>query len=221
MARAVFLGVGLLYLVLGVGLGTRGLFAAWMGLSFFVVGLAYSFRAPRLMGKRRDGSFHLLGLLVHAPFLAATWVYWHWRRRGREPVWNEVAPGIYVGRMARPAELPPGAPHVVDLTVELIAARAIRRGSYRCLPTLDATAPEDEAFWALIDALAPLEGPLFIHCAAGHGRSATVAAAVLMRRGLAADVDAAEKQMQAARPRIRLNRDQRKLLARRPQVSAR
>ena len=209
------IGIGLLYFVLGVGMGARGMLAGWLGFSFFVVGLAYSFRAPRLMGKRPDGTFHLLGLVVHAPFLAATWAYWQWRRRRGEPVWNEVSPGIYVGRMAAVSELPPGSPHVVDLTVELIPSRAIRRGSYRCLPTLDATAPEEKAFWALVDALAVLEGPLFIHCAAGHGRSATVAAAVLMRRGLAADADAAEKQMQVARPRVRLNQDQRRLLARR------
>lgn len=214
VARAVFLGIGLLYFVLGVGLGPRGVLMAWLGLSFFVVGLAYSFRAPRLMGKRPDGTFHWLGLVVHAPFLAATWAYWQWRRRRGEPVWNEVAPGIYVGRMAGVAELPPGAPHVVDLTVELIPARAIRTGKYRCLPTLDATAPEDQAFWKLVESVAALDGPLFIHCAAGHGRSATVAAAVMMRRGLAPDADAAEKQMRAARPRVKLNPMQRALLAR-------
>jgi protein-tyrosine phosphatase len=101
---------------------------------------------------------------------------------------------------------------VIDLTCELIPPRGVRGDRYRCLPTLDGTAPEPVQFWALVKELAVLEAPLFIHCAAGHGRSATLAVAVMLERRLAADADAAEATIQRSRPRVRLGRDQRALV---------
>ena len=47
-----------------------------------------------------------------------------------------------------------------------------------------------------------------IHCAHGHGRSATLLAAILIADGSAQSIDAAEKVMKASRPRVRLNRRQ-------------
>ncbi|MDP1822340.1 MAG: hypothetical protein Q8L48_03830 [Archangium sp.] len=212
MARGFFLGAGVLYLVLGLRLGPSGAAMSWLGLSLFLIGVAYVRGSARGMGKRRDGSFHLLALLVHAPFLLAAWLAWQLRRRRGEPAWNEVAPGIFVGRMATSSELPPGAPWVIDLTCELVPPRAVRGDRYRCLPTLDGTAPEHEPFWALVAELAALDAPLFIHCAAGHGRSATLAAAVIVERGHAADVDAAETLMKRQRPHVALGRAQRALV---------
>ena len=57
---------------------------------------------------------------------------------------------------------------------------------------------------AVLDQLADAEGPLYVHCAAGHGRSAMLAATLLVRRGHAEDVDAAVALMQRARPGVRL-----------------
>ena len=222
MARAFFLGSGLLYLWLGFRLGNAGALMSWLGLSLFIIGLAYLVGSASLMGKRRDGSFHPLGLLVHAPFLLAAWLAWQLRRRRAEAAWNEVAPGIFVGRMSPPGALPPGEPWVIDLTCELIPPRRVRGERYRCLPTLDGTAPAAAPFWALVREVAALEAPLFIHCAAGHGRSATLAAAVIVERGLAADVDAAEAMMRRHRPRVALGRAQRALVvARAPAPPAR
>jgi protein-tyrosine phosphatase len=212
VARLFFLGAGLLYVVLGMRLGTRGVLMTWLGVSLFVTGVAYLTARPQLFGKRRDGSFAWLGLLVHAPFLAAAWVAWQLRRRRGEPAWNEVAPRIYVGRMTPLAELPPGAPWVIDLTCELLPPAKVRGERYRCLPTLDGTAPERVAFWALAKELATVDGPLFIHCAAGHGRSATLAVAVMLERGLARDAATAEAMIQQNRPRVALGVEQRALV---------
>lgn len=54
--------------------------------------------------------------------------------------------------------------------------------------------------------------PVLVHCAHGHGRSATVLAAILIADGRAAGVAEAEALMQAQRPRVRLNRRQRAAL---------
>src|SRR3569623_1658332 len=62
--------------------------------------------------------------------------------------------------------------------------------------------------------VAALDGPRYVHCAQGHGRSAALVAAVLIARGLAADVDAAERQMTHARPRVGLKPVQRALVRR-------
>lgn len=54
--------------------------------------------------------------------------------------------------------------------------------------------------------------PVLVHCAHGHGRSATVLAAILIAEGRASGVAEAEALMQAQRPRVRLNRRQRAAL---------
>lgn len=212
MARAAFLGFGALYLALGLGLGARGAWMGWLGLNLFVVGFAYALQSSRWLGKRSDGSFHPLALIVHAPFLAVCWLRWWSRRRGDEPAWNEVAPGIFVGRMVALAQLPPGVRMMVDLSCELFRPRARPEVTYRCMPTLDGCAPERIAFTALTAEVARFEGPVFICCAAGHGRSATLAAAVMIARGLATDVLAAEQQMQSKRALIGLGAAQRLLV---------
>lgn len=104
---------------------------------------------------------------------------------------------------------------IVDLTAEFPAGRAVRRGrTYLCVPTLDSMAPEETALRAAVETAAAWSGTVYIHCALGHARSATTAAAVLIRRGLATDAGAAVALMQQARPRIRLEKSQRRLLER-------
>jgi len=103
----------------------------------------------------------------------------------------------------------------VDLTAEFVAPRLVRtRDSYLCLPTLDNSVPEEESFVELVHKIARWPGGVYVHCASGHGRSATVAAAVLIARGLAADGKTAEEMLKEARPGIRLSPGQRRLLGR-------
>jgi protein-tyrosine phosphatase len=111
--------------------------------------------------------------------------------------------------------MPGDAKLVVDLTAEFAEPEHLRTAAdYRCLPVLDGSVPNLERFDALVQELADFQGPIFVHCAAGHGRSGMVAAAVLVRRGEAADVHEAIDRMRKARPRIRLGRRQRRLVER-------
>lgn len=210
---AIFLINGAAYLAAGAWAGWVGLPLQWLGLSMAWTGVAYFADRAALIGKRADGTFAPWALLLLGPMLAITWLAWAIRRRRSERCWDEVAPGLFLGRLALPSELPPGIEMVVDLTCELSEPRELRRRSYRCLPTLDGRAPEREPFLALVQEIAASEGPVFVHCAAGHGRSATVVAAVLLARGAAADASEAEARVRRARPGVALTRAQRALLA--------
>jgi hypothetical protein len=102
MVRVFFLGIGTFYTVLGLRLGMQGAPLIWLGLRLLVVGVAYFLNAPGFLGKRVNGSFAPLELLMNAPFLCIAWMAWVlrcWRRN--EPPFNEVALRVFVGRMAR------------------------------------------------------------------------------------------------------------------------
>jgi hypothetical protein len=85
---------------------------------------------------------------------------------------------------------------------------------YVCLPTLDGTAPDAAALDELLRHAREETGPIYIHCAQGRGRSAALAAALLIARGAAANVDEAEATLRRARPSVRLNPAQRAWVAR-------
>jgi protein-tyrosine phosphatase len=104
---------------------------------------------------------------------------------------------------------------VVDLTAEFpVNRRILGERGYLCLPTLDAHVPDDQALASLVDRALERGGVLYVHCAYGHGRSALVAAAMLLRRGEAAGPDEAIARLKAARPRVKLSPSQRAALGR-------
>lgn len=154
------------------------------------------------------------------PYLASTWLVW-WLQRlvVREDCWNEVAPGLYLGRRAWVHELPAGVDLVVDLTAEFREPVAVRAGrAYRCVPTLDAPSPPVEVLRSLAAEIAAWPGKAYLHGAAGHGQSAVVAASVMITRGLASTVEEAEAALRRARPGVVMRHGQR---LRSPRLSAR
>jgi protein-tyrosine phosphatase len=147
--------------------------------------------------------------VVHGPFLLAGLVAMRlFHLRGRESRWDQVAPNLWVGRRPMRSDRPflrglsPVA--VVDLCAELPASRALEPGSrYLALPVLDAEAPteaqlEEGVRW--LEEHLP-RGPVLVHCALGHSRSATLAAAWRMARE---DLGAteAERELRRARPGV-------------------
>jgi protein-tyrosine phosphatase len=87
---------------------------------------------------------------------------------------------------------------------------------YYCLPVLDNGCPTqaqlcEGAAW-LKENLA--RGPVYVHCAAGHGRSATVVIAYLLSVGTVRTVEEGFALLRSKRPRVYLNPDQRAGLAR-------
>ena len=191
--------------------------ALWPGVSFLAVAAAYGGGGARVFGKGAGGRFAPWAIVLLGPFMAFTWLAWHLVRLvARDPAGQEVAPGVWLGRRAGAHELPPGTTLVVDLTCEMWPPRrlAVDGRAYVCLPTLDGTPPDDAALADFLRHVADAPGTLYIHCARGRGRSAALAAALLIARGAAGDVTEAEAALSKARSVVRLNRAQRAWVAR-------
>jgi len=189
-----------------------GLVFAYPAFSFALVGVGYLGSGAWMLGKGRDGTRRWWGYVLGGPFLIFMRVGREvlWRAHHQEAAYDEVGPGIYVGRWLRRDALPEDAAVVVDMTSELTAPPCVRAltDRYICLPTLDGSAPSEAELHELLERLADHQGPLYVHCAAGHGRSAMVAATLLVSRGHAADVAGAVALMRRARPGVRLVRTQ-------------
>ena len=198
----------------GLAIWTRVWILLWPAAVWSAVAIVYVAHAPRVLGKRADGRHAWWAWLAWAPLFGyARLTHELARWLTREPVADEVAPGVWVGRRPRVHELPEGVAIVVDLCAELAETAGVAAGrAYLSVPTLDATAPAPAQIARAVDAVLAANGAAFIHCAFGHGRSATVAAALLVRRG-DATLEDVERQMRACRPRIGLNAHQRGALA--------
>ncbi len=198
----------------GLAIWTHVWILLWPAAVMFAVAVVYVARAPGAFGKRADGTIAWWAWLAWAPIFGYMRLLHELARSATdEPVANEVAAGVWVGRRPRAHELPDGIAIVVDLCAELTAAPGVAAGrAYLAIPTLDATSPSPAEIARAVDAILATGGAAFIHCAFGHGRSATVAAAVLVRRG-DATLEDVERKMRACRPRIGLNAHQRVALA--------
>ena len=180
---------------------------AWPALSFGLVALGYFGLGAWMLGKQKDGTRKVWGYLLGGPFIvfmqALRFVLT--KLRWREDSWNEVAPGLYVGRIVPLGELPEDVMSVIDLTSELLEDPAIRAAkNYVCLPTLDGSAPDSQALIELLGQRDRWPGTIYVHCAAGHGRSALVAACLIVLGGLAETVDEAMTQMKEKRAKVHL-----------------
>jgi len=182
----------------------------WSGLGFCTVAAAYVRQKPQVFGKRMDGTLAWGPCVLLLPYLLLTWLLWYLQTRfSKEAICNEVTPGLWLGRRASVKELPPDTTLIVDLTSEFSEARPLRTGcAYLCLPALDNAAPDPEAFRKAVWVAAAWDGVVYVHCALGHGRSALVAAAILMARGMAGNPEEAFARVKQARPGVRLNQRQ-------------
>jgi protein-tyrosine phosphatase len=130
---------------------------------------------------------------------------------GEEP-WHEVSRGLYLGRRVQHWEIPARIGLVLDMTAEFVEPVELRTGRrYVCVPTFDASAPPPELLAAAIADILSYQGNIYVHCAAGHGRSAMAMAVLLVVRGLASDLDDAIAMMQRARTRVKLRTTQKRV----------
>lgn len=187
----------------------------WCSLDLFVVSIAFLRRNFRVFGKTDDGTMRPLRAIVMAPFLFFTWVVWRLQNlSSREPIWNEVTPGLFVGRRCSFDCLPPKTTMVIDLTAEFPTPPEIRRRTtVVCLPTLDGCPPNQADCLRLFDLLnASGDAVVYVHCANGHARSVTFVAALLSKRGITETSDEAIQKLKQCRPKASPNADQRRFL---------
>ncbi len=195
----------------------------WPATSALWVGFCYQSWGPKGFGKQPCGTLPTHTLLLLAPWFFLQ--YSLWLLEGifqREPSFHLVGEGIYVGRRPRPGTLPDDVGFVVDLTCEFPGIALPRDVSYYCLPTLDATAPNPKPLANLLQTLEQARKKrlrttsrrtsIFVHCASGHGRSATFVAARMLHHKQVPTVDAAEAMLQKTRPGIRINTAQKAML---------
>lgn len=129
----------------------------------------------------------------------------------REPSRNVVNDELVIGRRLLASELEGEFDNFIDLTAEFSEPSSIRCiPSYRSFPILDGGAPTVEALRAEVASLRP--GRTFVHCAQGHGRTGLFALAMLLRSGAARNIEDGLRMLAAARPAIRLNKEQQRCI---------
>ncbi len=190
--------------------GTIGLGAIAFGytaFSFLLLAVAYGKGGVGLLGKSPDGRLRPSSWLLFAPYHALNRIsLWLYRRTSREPALVQVVSNLYFGRRLSSRESCELLPHhcigVLDLAGEFSEVHRLREVErYRSLPILDGTAPAEELLWEAVGwlrELVPL-GPVYVHCALGHGRSATVVVAYLLSTGLVGTALEGERRLRSLR----------------------
>ena len=218
---------GIIFLIAGallIGTGATlprvaAFFVVSLGIAYLGVGICYVSGSPRWFFKRADGRLSPLSFVMFWPYHLLNWISLTTLRLvSQEPAFDEIIPGLYLGRRlcaADCARLPGGGTvSVLDLTCELSEAAALRRGNYLCIPVLDRLRPTRAEFEAGIQFIRERRqaGPVYMHCALGHGRSATFVVGYLVTAGIETNCERAIERVQSKRPPVRLHPEQLQLL---------
>jgi hypothetical protein len=191
--------------------------SVWAGLSFLIIALLYALNWCGPLGKRANGGRWFWAWPLFGPYFVLSEIsYLIARKSGRVEPHAEIAPGLYLGRRLAAVEAEEavrklGIRGVVDLACEFSEVPIFRMAEYLSVPVLDAMPPREDQ---LREAIAWINrvrkgGPVYLHCALGHGRSATVAVAYLVKTGLANDVTDAIRRIKTGRAGIKLHPAQR------------
>jgi len=210
--------------VAGSALGSIGIaLLLWTGAACLLASIAWllptqsgtsNHRVRWIFGKRDDGTRTWWSIVLLLPFLGPVSAYWHIRRPWlTEAPWHELLPDLVIGRRLLDREFDLEVDHIVDLTCEYAeCAKQRSHPGYLCLPIVDGAAPPPKVLQQYVSQLKKLEGRIYLHCAEGHGRTATVAAALLVARGLANDVDEALAKIASVRPKAKVYAGQLRVL---------
>jgi predicted protein tyrosine phosphatase/membrane-associated phospholipid phosphatase len=183
-----------------------GVFLLWPAAGLGMVAGAYFGLGPGIF-RKTDGRLPLSTRFVLAPVLIGQYLSLvYYRRRCR--AWDEVAPGVLVGRTLMEAEAAAavrrGVTAVLDLTAEFSEAAPFRAAKYRNLPILDLTAPTQsqlrEAVRFITEEAA--KDTVYVHCKICYSRSAAVAGAYLIASQEVATAAEAVARLRKLRPSI-------------------
>jgi protein-tyrosine phosphatase/membrane-associated phospholipid phosphatase len=187
----------------GIALWPEGGVLLWPAVSLGIITVAYLGVGPGVFRKER-GRLPLSVKIVLGPVLLGQHLsLLYYRRQSR--AWDEVAPGVLIGRVLSKQEAAVvSADAVLDLTGEFSEAKPFLAVTYRNIPVLDLTAPTTQQ---LRDAVAFItehaaNGKVYIHCKIGYSRSAAVVGAYLLAIGKAKTAEDAVAILRAARPSI-------------------
>lgn len=182
----------------------------WISLNALLLSFAYFINWPGVFGKGDVGAPRWFLVLLMSPALLFTQVAWQLQNIiSRTPIFNEVAPGLYVGRRCAQSSLPSGVIVVVDLTAEFLVPLSLAPGIRNILlPTLDGCPPSQRICLKVLEEISTNYPQVYVCCANGHGRSVTFMAALLGQIGKCHTSSEALRMIQSARPTASPNSDQ-------------
>ncbi len=190
-----------------------GLYGLLYGAKFFGV-----LREARLRERR---SLSRLITLLTLPYMLVCWTFLLLRRGvTREAAFDEIIPRIYLGALPfawhRGRYQAAEVQSVVNCCFEFPRPLGYPNGAnVHYMPTLDSTPPDLQLFRQAVDwaeQQASLGRGLLVHCAAGHGRSATLMIALLIRLGRFENLEDARSHVRHSRRGIYITRAQWRLL---------
>lgn len=183
------------------------------------LGAGYLFSWPRLLGKRRCGKMLVSSYVFFWPYHLLSFASLAIFRCLRVTPYQEIVPGLYLGGRLFPWETAGlhsvGVASVLDLTCELSEVASLRAvPAYFCIPLLDGTAPSSAQLESGVRFIADRIriGPVYVHCAMGHGRGATVVIGYLLSIGQFPDLASTVNYVRSKRPGVRLRRAQMRVL---------
>jgi len=178
----------------------------WPIVSSFILSVSYYLNQPRLiLGKTEDGIYSVLLLIINLPWLSFTYLVWYFNVLvSTENFENQISnTNIYISRRPRLNELKERYEIVIDLTAEFIESKE-QGQSYFHLPWLDGISPSNFQIPKGITR----DSKILVHCAQGHGRSATYTAILLRQLKLCNSTAEAYHLILQSRPSAKVSKQQ-------------
>ncbi len=178
----------------------------WPASALAIMTAAYLGIGPGVFRKSK-GNIPISARLVLGPVLLGQFLSLAYYRR-KCPAWDEVVPGLWIGRQLTDVEATQAVHQdvtaVLDLTAEFSEASPFLARTYLHLPILDLTAPTLSQLQqaAAFIAEQAATGVVYVHCKIGYSRSAAVVGAFLLDSGKVDTAEAAVALLGRVRPQI-------------------
>ena len=184
----------------------------WPAANTAFFGLAYLFNKPMLFAKSQNGRINILIHLINLPWLFFTTAVWRFGCLiSKEAPFNKIpSTNITIGRRLLKTEFPDEIEIILDLTCEFNECLPDNK-EYINLPLLDGIAPPGNTVKQLQDILPRINNKqIYIHCAQGHGRTATITTLLLVLIKKYPKVEDAYKCILENRPKANMSRSQKR-----------
>ena len=202
----VYLTGTVLMVVIACVLRPWGVLLIWPATSLGIVAFGY-FKGGASIYRKQGGLLPRAAKVMLAPCLLGQQLsLLYYRRQCR--AWDEVTPGVFIGRVLNDAEanevIQQGVTAVLDLTGEFSEASPLLKLAYLNVAVLDLTAPTREQFAQAVSFIGGQcqTGCVYVHCKIGYSRSAAVVLAWLIVSGRASSTDEATAMLRKVRPSV-------------------